>query len=149
MTKHSENTKPDTCDNAVLANRLLEFNLWDIDRQQYFTDVLTLKRDAICKWATLEKRTSNNIIWLQFTGFFDKNGTKLFEGDIIKRVVKASKLLPAKIYFEVIRFEDASFKTFDLKKENDMGDVLADYSFHKIEKLGNVFQNPEFLQTTS
>ena len=71
MTKHSENTKLDTCDNAVLANRLLEFNLWDIDRQQYFTDVLTLKRDAICKWATLEKRTSNNIIWLQFTGFFD------------------------------------------------------------------------------
>ena len=52
MTKHSENTKSATCDNNMLANRLLKFNLWDIDRQQYFHDVLSLEKDKMVKWAT-------------------------------------------------------------------------------------------------
>ncbi len=34
-------------------NRILSFNIWDTDRKIYFSNVLSLEKDMIRKWATL------------------------------------------------------------------------------------------------
>lgn len=64
--------------------RTIKFNVWDIDRRVMYYDVLSLKHNCIEKWASLEVRTSNNVIWLQFIGFLDEDGREIFDGDILR-----------------------------------------------------------------
>ena len=143
MTKHSEIPETANCDNNVLANRLLKFNVWDVDRQQYFHDVLSLEKDKIVQWRTLEKRISNNVIWLQHTGYKDKNGKLIVEGDIVKH----------KKGTELIDWDSLTFNlmiTYTANYNKKCEDWLDKKVFEGIEVIGNIFQNPELLtQTTS
>ena len=77
----------------------------------------------------------------QYTGLTDKNGKKIFEGDIVKGLF----LFGMEIYSEV-SFRDGSF---GLKWYR--GDVLEFNAFTSIcnvvyEVVGNVYDNPELLE---
>jgi len=72
----------------------------------------------------------------QFTGMYDKNGVKIFEGDIIQRDYKvAGKTLYEK---RVIEYKSAYFAGFQFikGKPNNMG----------CEVIGNIHDNPELLE---
>jgi len=74
----------------------------------------------------------------QFTGMTDKNGTKIFEGDIVKEQYKAYERI-----YNV--FWDEDYFVFRAKSK--------DYSYHldeiipsHCEVIGNVFENKEILK---
>ena len=74
----------------------------------------------------------------QFTGMTDKNGTKIFEGDIVKEQYKAYERI-----YNV--FWDEDYFVFRAKSK--------DYSYHldeiipsHCEVIGNVFENKELLK---
>ena len=90
-----------------------------------------------------EKFTSNVLIatedWkvMQFTGLYDKNGTKIFEGDIIKRIDSNIKY--------IVVFNRGNFCTQDSKNLHhnlNLLDSISDYS----EVIGNIHQNKELLE---
>lgn len=92
-------------------------------------------------------------VLMQYTGLTDKNGTEIYEGDIIKFYHKDNLPETAEIA-EVIYYGCESYAAFDLNYKRikhhyfDGANALAcivstgDYDFSVI---GNIYENPELL----
>ena len=76
----------------------------------------------------------------QFTGMTDKNGTKIFEGDIVNHTRRTSKGIEsanAEVYFDTEMLE------FGLKYLNELFHCQFNNEF---EVIGNIYDNKELLK---
>ena len=82
---------------------------------------------------------------LQCTGLKDKNGTLIYENDIVKGVFEDRTLT-------VVRWSEkdltwcADFSQVYGKPEYSYYVALADYDSKNLEVIGNVYENPELLE---
>lgn len=72
---------------------------------------------------------------MQSTGLKDKNGTEIYEGDIVKNIYDE---------FYVIKWFDAAFHLEE--KYNGGFDCLELYSGDNHKVMGNIYENPELLE---
>ena len=84
----------------------------------------------------------------QFTGLTDKNGQKIFEGDIVAFTAE-DELWEPHYYQGFVYFCDGAFWV-DCGKDNDDNDVLfsighALLADKNIQVIGNIHDNPELL----
>ena len=88
-----------------------------------------------------------NIVLMQSTGLFDKNGTEIFEGDIVKRYRSPFFKAEWEYLIETVVRKKASLllgRDFD----ENFGTLPFDSPFAKenlLEVIGNVHENPELL----
>ncbi|KXT69339.1 hypothetical protein SGODD07_01828 [Streptococcus gordonii] len=80
-----------------------------------------------------------NIILMQSTGLFDKNGQEIFEGDVVdyngrKAIIKWHGSYASFIY----RFVD------EIRKIKSEWNPLY-LSYYRFEIVGNIYENPELL----
>ena len=74
----------------------------------------------------------------QFTGLTDKNGRKIFEGDIVKTSHGGST------YYAKIEWDDGSFwvTNHDIQMPSYISEVSKTY----LEVIGNIHDNPDLLE---
>lgn len=90
-------------------------------------------------------RDFNDIVLMQSTGLYDKNGKEIFEGDILKVANNDSS------WFEVVKYDHnkAMFisKEMNLKyevPETPLYDLLSPYLF-KVEVIGNILEDGDLI----
>ena len=89
-------------------------------------------------------------ILMQYTGFKDKNGKKVYEGDfVIDRFVRVMKIvyLNFMLQFEVKRETEFTYaELYHWQPENGYDEnKTEDEQFFNIKVIGNIFENPELL----
>lgn len=75
----------------------------------------------------------------QYTGLTDKNGTEIYEGDIVKGKDNAEKSIEI---FGYVDFTNGSFVV--------VGDVITHYRWidYEVEVIGNIHDTPELLEAS-
>jgi uncharacterized phage protein (TIGR01671 family) len=99
-------------------------------------------RDIIEDKDIILHREAKDVELMQFTGLLDKNGTEIYEGDIVQFAEK---------YFYLVKYEDAKFVGYHANNDWDKwGDLykLGEPGFNKYTYvvIGNIYENPELLK---
>lgn len=102
-----------------MTKRPIEFRIWSKERKCMGYIDLSSSDMGDPTWLD-----EDNI--MQFTGLLDKNGTKIFEGDIVNENHHESPSF-------VVEYNDGVFVPF--------GDFRSDIFY----VIGNIYQNPELL----
>lgn len=133
---------------------LIKFRVWHKDGKvmlsNYLGFIITdggqlLIESMLGDEATMEKVELDNYTVMQSTGLKDKNGTKIFEGDIV-RWTRLSRSFDLETYetrtddLEVIWCDyNAGFLAQD-------GTLLYYEDSEQYEVIGNIHENPELLE---
>jgi uncharacterized phage protein (TIGR01671 family) len=80
---------------------------------------------------------------MQFTGLEDKNGTEIYEGDIM---AGDEVMGSCRVYFGKNEF-DARPYAWCIEWTDSKNTGFLDASICSLKVVGNIFQNPELLQT--
>jgi len=79
----------------------------------------------------------------QFTGRYDKDGVRIFEGDIVRLSLPIAKDLVYTAIGKIIYDESCSFSCETLSKKVGTFPLAPDF---KYEVIGNIYDNPELLE---
>ena len=145
--------------------REIKFRAWDKENEAmvYPKGILFDARVVYFSCGTLEPHEGYEL--MQYTGLKDKNGKEIYEGDIVTGQSFESSMLNhwksgilKHLDYEVeyvpemyvIKYHEASFKTFNLK-----GRWVAILNHHvssmvdDLQVVGNIYENPELLKEES
>lgn len=83
-----------------------------------------------------------DLIWMQFTGLKDRNGTEIYEGDIIQiNHPFRRRKYTGKVFFSDGQFNGEGFYFSHYDTPNNCFSEGLEY----IEVIGDIYQNPELL----
>ena len=83
----------------------------------------------------------------QYTGLTDKNGRKIFEGDIIH--LEYSQVFFGGVYFgeytAEVSYKEGCFITDGINNGDEIETPLSGFNNDEVEIIGNIHDNPELL----
>ena len=80
----------------------------------------------------------------QYTGLTDKNGTRIFEGDIVRYENYEPFYDRSYLTKDKVVFADGEFTP--IPKQYNCEDDYYSYEFRNFEVIGNIYDNPELLK---
>lgn len=132
-----------------------KFRAWDSVEKKFVEHFFITDNGLICN---MEKPTSDfkllipveksELILMQSTGLFDKNGKEIFEGDVVKRYRRPFFKAKWEYQIETVIKEKASLL---LGREfgKNFGTIPFDSPFAEsdlLEIIGNIYENKELLE---
>lgn len=125
-----------------------KFRVWDkLDKEIYGVEEINWfngEFDFIGDAITF-KRNADEVELMQSTGLFDKEGTEVFEGDIIAiEVEEIETPINAKI-FQNNKIGMLMFHVFEDNEDVPMVELLEENSV-AFAVIGNIYENPELLE---
>lgn len=97
------------------------------------------KTRCVCGYAYDFYLEDENATIMQATGLFDKNGTEIFEGDILADVDESGDEL---VYLYVI-YKDGKFMAVENEERGCSADLVDCTTYHSV--VGNIYENAELL----
>lgn len=126
-------------------SRVIKFRAWDSEYKEWVKD-FHIDRNGVFMGLVADREyiipaDEDRVILVQFTGRFDANDDEVFEGDLLQCKLWDGDLDGV----SVVRFGDGEFY---LDWDSDEDNFPEDFAgkFHKFEKIGNIYENPELLQ---
>ena len=110
-----------------VANTMNEVSNIDFDGKQVF-----VQEENLDVWLDFD-----DVILMQFTGFYDKNDKKIYEGDLLKITVE---IFEEKIYIEKVVFKSGAFV---LEDKECKFEYLYDTQYFEI--IGNIYENSDLI----
>ena len=116
----------------------LKFRAWDKANKEmlkidiidfYSEEIMVLEDDSTMKFS--------DVVLMQSTGLFDKNGVEIFEGDIVRNTHTGSV---GRVHWCV---HNTGFFYYVEKDKKDYTVFRAKYN---LEVIGNVYENKELIQ---
>jgi hypothetical protein len=125
-----------------------KFRVWDkLDKEIYGVEEINWfdgEFDFIGDGITF-KRDADEVELMQSTGLFDKEGTEVFEGDIISiELEEIETPINAKI-FQNNKIGMLMFHVFEDNEDVPMVELLEENSV-AFAVIGNIYENPELLE---
>ena len=151
--KNDNSTKQSNASKPMLANRLFKFRAW-VKEQNRMIKVFGFNEHLVFEQTWDSPSIKENIFEIedchimQFTGLIDKNGTEIYEGDIVsieygKGIVEYSEK-QAMFIINWIGDNEAYNESLAYNPRNYIyGKTRKD-----IEVIGNIYENPEFRQSS-
>ena len=149
----SENSQtPHLPQNAVSKSALkFEYGFNSVNgivKKKYYLSEIPFMHDKCDVWQVLP------IVYVrQFIGLFDKNGKEIYNGDILKFRLSDNKLFLKVIKWnqESCRFSFANISDLEFDNMWDIWQNITEKYFKDFafEIIGNIYENPELLKTTS
>ncbi|EIA4392042.1 YopX family protein [Campylobacter upsaliensis] len=121
-----------------------DFRIWDSNTNKFIEFAISDNIRAI-------PRKSDDLVLELWSGYFDKNGKKIYEGDIIKYVYVFNhtlldkymlKRLPKKVSIGYVGIDD--FLGFRILKNKELQCFMKDVT--NIEIIGNIHENADLLK---
>lgn len=117
---------------------MLKLRVWDKRRKRIvLVESINFKSGVIQEdtpYAVNRKLYLDQVVLMQSTGLFDKNGVEIYEGDIVRYFTNSNS---------VIEWKDGGFI---IKRELDGAYEIIQNRIAQIEVIGNIYQNPELLE---
>ena len=114
--------------------KTIKFRMWSKEAKKFFYDPENVYECLKFSQLPATANLYQDMVWQQFTGFYDKGGQEIYEGDIVKDTFYQE--ITAKIVYDLGCFWlDSSHLGEDLERE------LYDSGHLNIEVIGNIFEN--------
>lgn len=120
--------------------RRIEFRVWDVDEKEWYNNekipYQLIDNEGVFCWADDYEwnRYPGEVLIVQYTGLKDRNGTEIYEGDIIWDA-------HAEIHGKVT-FDEGMFCVEWATHIEQLFEVVSDYY---AEVMGNIYEHPELL----
>ena len=123
-----------------------EFRAWTEEGKAMYYGVYPFKDDTLLlsyDEIAFDEVPASDFILMQSTGLLDKNGNKIFEGDIVK--YKAG----GDTFTEEVA-HDKNLAGFGVKDADaniifTFGELAEEIGLSSLEVVGNIYENPELL----
>ncbi len=128
-----------------------KFRAWYVLAEEMINEILMIsfvRKEIIGKFSDgstsvplkfEDKRNGEDVILMQSTGLFDKNGTEIFEGDILADLDESGDEL---VYLYVI-YKDGKFMAVENEERGYSADLVDCTTYHSV--VGNIYENAELL----
>ena len=133
---------------------VLKFRVWDKELKAMFelkSLVFTLNLATIASKNDLfpsRTRSFDDIIFMQSTGLFDKNGKEIFESDIVKTTIFFGRADESGGFYEYEKELIGIVKQLEgaWLIDTEKGAVYLWSDINENEVLGNIWENPKLLE---
>lgn len=128
-------------------SRPIKFRAWDKDNEKILEvkSIHLIENEPQIVINPLEFISSEHVELLQYTGLKDKNGVEIYEGDIVQIKDHSFQKKPGD--YTGIEIDGFYPVTYTERMELVAGQWLLMHQLPYITVVGNLYENPELLET--